>query len=269
MKVFDLHNDVLTEVKNYKLEIENYPKNCKVVTAIYRGEKTFKEVENILSNYNKIKSKKTYLAFEDIGYNDLDLNKIILYNPLYVSLTHNKENALGYGVNFNCDLKEKGIEVIKFLNQTNITLDVAHLSQKATYRAINLANKVICSHTAFNSVYQNKRNLDDGVIRDIIYKNGIIGLCFVGYFLCESNANIYSVIKHIEYFLGKFGDDNLVIGSDFNGTDYLPYNLNNYLDFFTLKNKLLKLGYSKKTIDKIFYKNAQKYFFKIGETCKK
>ncbi len=261
MKVFDLHNDVLTEVKNYKSEINNYPKNYKIVTAIYRGKRSFNNVKNLLSDYYKLKSKHTYIAFEDIGYKDLDLKALLSYNPLYVSLTHNGENALGYGVNYYKDLKPKGIETIKCLNEYGYTLDIAHLSKKATYSAINLANNVICSHTAFNKVYYNKRNLDDEVIRDIISKNGIIGLTFVGYFLSRKPANLYSVLEHIEYFLGKFSEDNLVIGSDFNGTDYLPKNLENYLGFENLYNLLLEKGYSKNVIEKILFKNAENYFF--------
>ena len=60
----------------------------------------------------------------------------------------------------------------------------------------------------------------------------------------------------------KFGDNNLSIGSDFNGTDYLPYQLKNYDGFYLLKELLLKQGYSNETIDKIFYKNAENYFKK-------
>ena len=109
-------------------------------------------------------------------------------------------------------------------------------------------------------MYKHKRNISSETIKEIIIRNGIIGLTLVGYFLCEKTATIDSVIKHIEYFLQKFGDDNLCIGTDFNGTDYLPINLSTYKDLKNLKNKLLKLGYGFKTIDKIFNKNATKYF---------
>ncbi len=261
MKVFDLHNDVLTEVKNYKSEIESYPKNFKIVTAVYRGGRSFQEVKKLLLNYSKIKTKNTFIAFEDIGYVDLDFNILLSYKPLYVSLTHNEENVLGYGVNCSLNLKQKGVDIVKILNENNVVLDVAHLSEKSTYSAINLANRVICSHTAFNGVYLHKRNLSDEAIRDIISKNGIIGLTFVGYFLSNEKADLYSVIKHIDYFLEKFGDNNLSIGSDFNGTDYLPVNLKNYDGFYLLKELLLKNGYSNETVDKIFYKNAERYFF--------
>ena len=261
MKDFDLHNDVITEVKNYKKEILKYPKNSKIITAIYRGNKSFLECENLVKNYQALHFKNTYLAFEDIGYNHLDIYKLLSYKPLYCSLTHNKENLLGYGVDKNLPLKEKGYETISILNEYGVPLDLAHLSIKGCYGAINKANKVLCSHTAFSEVYKSRRSIDGELIKDIISKKGIVGLCFVGYFLDENKADVFSVIKHIEYFLGKFGEDNLSIGSDFNGTDYLPRNLKNYVGFYVLEKELKKLGYTKKTIDKIFYKNACNYFF--------
>lgn len=260
MKVFDLHNDVLTEVKNYKKEILNYPNNYKIITAVYRGNRTFKEVITLLDNYSLLKSKNTRLAFEDIGYNDLNFNKLLSYKPTYCSLTHNKENLYGYGVDINLDIKEKGKDAIKKLNENNIPLDLSHLSQKGCYSAIKLANRVLFSHVAFSGIYPHKRNICDGLIKEVLAKNGIIGLTFVGYFLADKNADIYSVIKHVDYFLSRFGDDNLSIGSDFNGTDYLPKNLKNYVGFYNLKKELIKCGYSKNTIEKIFYKNANKFF---------
>ena len=261
MKVFDLHNDVLTEVKNYKKEILSYSKNCKIITAIYRGNRNFKETVKLINDYKKINSVNTYLAFEDIGYEDLEISRLLSYNPLYCSLTHNKENVFGYGVDTNLPLKKRGYEIIDVLNEYGVSLDIAHLSEKGVYSAINKANRVICSHTTFSGVYKCKRSISDGLIKDIISKKGIVGLCFVGYFLGENTADINSVIKQIDYFLGKFSSDNLCIGSDFNGTDYLPKNLKNYVGLYRLENELKKLGYPSETLNKIFYKNAYNYFF--------
>ena len=260
MKVFDLHNDVLTEVKDYKKEILNYPKNVKVITAVYKGNKDFNSVEKLVENYTRINAKNTLLAFEDIGYKDLNIERLISFKPLYCSLTHNKENQFGYGVDYNYPLKKRGMEIIQKLNDNNIPLDLSHLSKKGCYRAIKLANKVLYSHVAFSEVYKHKRNIDGELIKDVITKGGIIGLTFVGYFLTDKEASIKSVIKHIDYFLSKFGDDNLAIGSDFNGTDYLPKKLKNYVGFYNFKNELVKTGYSLSTIDKIFYKNASRFF---------
>ena len=56
MKVFDLHNDVLTEVENYSKEILSYPKNVKVITAIYKGNLSFNDAINLSENYLKLNS---------------------------------------------------------------------------------------------------------------------------------------------------------------------------------------------------------------------
>ncbi|MBO5926180.1 MAG: membrane dipeptidase, partial [Clostridia bacterium] len=122
------------------------------------------------------------------------------------------------------------------------------------------AKKVMISHTAFNGVFKHKRNVSDGLIIDVISKGGIIGLTLVGYFLTLKSATIYDVIKHIDYFTSKFGEDNLCIGTDYNGTNYLPKGLTKYTHFITLKEELLKLGYKEETVNKIFYYNAYNYF---------
>lgn len=257
MKFFDLHNDLLTCGKNFNNEVKNYPKKTKVVMAVYRDNFSFIRA---IEKANNLNGKNYFLAFEDIGYKDLDLSVLLNLKPVYVSLTHNKENLLGYGVNEDKPLKDKGIRLVKKLNENGVSIDVSHLSIKGVENVLENSKRVICSHTAFLEVYKHKRNIPKQIIKEIINKNGVIGLTLVGYFLCDGKADINSVIRHIDYFIQNFGDDNLCIGTDFNGTDYLPINLSSYQDFKILKTKLLKLGYKNKTIEKVFYKNANRYF---------
>ena len=264
MKIFDLHNDLLTVNDDYLVEMNSYPEDTSVALAIYKGKLTFTELQNLVEKYKNNPHKNGYLAYEDIGYEGISLDYIINSNPLYVSLTHNPENQFGYGVDNNMPLKKKGIEAVRELSKNGVVLDVAHLAKKGAIDLLNNADRVICSHASFNGVHHHDRNLDDDIMAEIVRRNGIVALTFVGFFLTDENkeATILDVIKHIDYFANKFSINNLSVGTDFNGTDSLPINLKTYKEFENLKNELIKRGYSENDVDKIFYQNAYNYFFK-------
>ena len=248
MRIFDFHNDILTEKADCAAELIKYGgRNLKVITAVFRNKLVFSEA-------CALAEKAKYCAFEDAGYERVDAAKLKTFNPRYVGLTWNGENSLGYGCNFNYGLKPKGINFIKQLS--GVPIDTAHISKHGFKDIIDNAEVVVDSHTAFSGVRRHKRNLEDWQIKLIIEKKGIIGLCLVGYFLTENKTCLISdVINHIDYFANKFGIENLAVGTDFYGTDYLPENLKDYKNFKILVEKLTEKGYNKEDIDKIFYKN--------------
>ena len=257
MKIFDLHNDCLTGCKNY-VKYLNKNSNHFISTAIYKGDLSFNDALKIADYIKHFKNAK--VCFEDVSYNGLKIDEIISLSPLYVSLTYNGENEFGYGVDYDLPLKPKGVEFSKYLSKKGVVIDTAHLSKRGVYTLLDNGCKIINSHTCLNSVYNHKRNITDNVAKNILQNKGLIGLTLVGYFLCEKNATIFDYFKHVDYFLQKFGDDGICIGTDFNGTDYLPKNLTKYRHFSCLKNILIKYGYNNDTICKLFYKNAESFF---------
>ena len=95
----------------------------------------------------------------------------------------------------------------------------------------------------------------------IIEKNGIIGITFVSEFLSCRKAKVDDIVRHIDYFVQRFGVNNLAIGTDFFGTT--PVNgILNYSNFSKIFDRLISLGYSQENIDRISYKNAQEFFMK-------
>ncbi|MBO5713062.1 MAG: membrane dipeptidase, partial [Clostridia bacterium] len=255
---FDLHSDVLTGAKNPLEILDNLGNNVKVCAVIYNGDLSKTDFNNLLKTYNKTTNKNAYLCFENVGYNFLKIDDIIALNPLYVQLTYNGENKYGYGCDFNKKLKPLGVNAVKKLSSNGIYVDVAHLSEKGALDVINYSDKVICSHALFKDVYNHKRNLSKSVIKGIISKNGLIGACLVNYFISSESGdnNLTKFFKHIDYFLQNFGDDSLAIGTDFFGSDSFVNDIDGYNKISNLKNAFLNNGYSLKTVDKIFYKNA-------------
>ena len=101
MKIADFHNDILTS-KGFDCLPKDYGEH-KIVTAIYKGNMTFDSALTLAD-------KSKYIAFEDVGYDDLNEDKLLGKSPIYVGLTWNDENQFGYGCDYSFGLKNKGIE---------------------------------------------------------------------------------------------------------------------------------------------------------------
>ncbi|MBO5850940.1 MAG: membrane dipeptidase [Clostridia bacterium] len=260
MKIFDLHNDFLTQCKNYKKIYKKFNKNVILPAVIYSGNLTFNKAFLLAKDYLSF-NKRGFVAFENIGYNDLDFKKLVSLKPLYCSLTYNDENRFGYGVNYNFPIKRKGLKIAKKLNENGVYVDTAHLSKKGLLTLVDNGVKVINSHTAFSAVFNHKRNIDSESITAIINSGGIIGFTFVGYFL-GGNVDLESAFKHVDYFIQKFGYKNLCLGTDFYGSNLFCKGIKSYNDLKKFEKKMLLYGYNKSVIDSIFYKNAQSFFIK-------
>ena len=48
MKIFDLHNDLLTVNVDYLGEMNSYPEDTSVELALYKGKLTFTELKNLV-----------------------------------------------------------------------------------------------------------------------------------------------------------------------------------------------------------------------------
>ena len=244
MRIFDLHNDALTA--------DGVSDRENVIYAVWTSQLTAKKTVEIFNN-----NRNKLLAVEDCGCFD-EFDALIKLKPLYVGLTWNYSNRYAGGVLSNDGLTSLGRQAVSILNENNMVLDVAHLNSKSFSEVVSIADKIICSHTCFESVNSHIRNLTRSQVSDIISKGGIIGLCFVTEFL--GGNTIKEILRHIDWFLSVFGDDNLCIGSDFYGTVNLPVNMADYMDICNLVSAMIYNGYSDCTISKILYGNAAAYF---------
>ena len=279
MTIFDLHNDYPTSGEPCDKAFCPHV----VVQAFWTSEliKPFDYINNYINNKNTTSgfcgktSISTLYAIEDLWFasNSDMLEKVCKLPLMYASLTWNHQNLLAGGANSDGRLTALGANVATQLINCNVALDTAHLNRKSFYDCIELVEnmhlngnnqnqkpKIINSHTCLNSIYNHPRNLTDEQIKKIINLNGIIGLTPVAQFMRSDphNADLTDYIKQIDTYAQKFGVANLAIGTDFYGAPLLS-GLANYNDFKFLAQDLEKLGYSKYTINKIFYKNAYEF----------
>lgn len=262
MKLFDTHNDLLTQKNNFNQILKTFPKQGlnKVVLAIFLSEKNLETLEIVKLVENVKLKKDIYFAIEDISaipYSEIDRLKEI--RPLYCSLTWNYKNKLAGGSFSSTDITKLGYRYIDKIESFS-HIDTAHLNKKS-FRSLSKYTKkpLFNSHTNLTKIHRHKRNLTNKQIKTIIKSNGLVCLCGVKEFLGkESNLDTY--IKSIYYFYKKFGANNLALSSDFLGSDEFPLVYKNYNDFKKIYTKLKEKGISASELEKIFYSNVIKFF---------
>lgn len=270
-EIFDLHNDYFLKLNTNKKR-DSYINNTKIyakgiLSAIWTSELNEEESFSALIRARDYVNEKNniVLSVEDLHFlSNTNLKQFLDIRPVCAGLVWNRTNCIAGGAFESGRLTNFGRQTIKAFEKNNIIVDTAHLNEESFCDVIKIASKpIICSHTAFYGKNPHKRNLKDYQIKQIISGGGIIGLCFVSDFLNGTNkSTVDDVVSQIDYFACKFGINNLSLGTDFYGTDYLPENLKTYKNIsILLSEKLLKLGYTQKAINKIFFENANNFFF--------
>ncbi|MBQ7985736.1 MAG: membrane dipeptidase, partial [Clostridia bacterium] len=210
-----------------------------------------KSYDEIINNKDRVKAILSLEGGEPIETLS-DLDYIKSRGVLMVAPTWNYKNQLGCGVLEKEDtgLTEFGKKAVRRMNDLGILIDVSHLSEKSFWDVTEISTKPICaSHSDSKAVKDNPRNLTDAQFCKIRDMNGCVGINFYPPFLGD---DIKCVIDHIDRFLSLGGEDNIGIGSDFDGVDRLPDGISGCQDM----EKVIKmLPYSEKIRKKIAFEN--------------
>jgi membrane dipeptidase len=201
-----------------------------------------------------------------------ELEKIIEIcgSILYIGFMHWNENRFGGAAGNNAGLKNDGKILLDYLNNRNIAVDLAHAGDNLISDIFNHVDNnnlnipLIASHSNFREVWQHKRNLPDELAKEIIKRNGLIGINFMKDYLGMESA---SVIDHIEYGLKLGAEDILAIGADFFWDDNKPADktyFKKYISATTYPVLLDEIAskFSLEIARKIAYGNAQTYMTK-------
>lgn len=174
-----------------------------------------------------------------------------------LTLVWNGENRIAGGSKSEKGLTDFGKSVIKELNALKICCDLSHCNDKSFFKAVEIANYPIATHSNCRSVCNVPRNLTDEQLKLIAEKNGIIGICFYPLFL---GGDIYcKIYENVCHMLESGLENNICIGSDFDGAK-MDERLSDISKIPFLYGKLAEKGLNKDLLDKFFYKNAENYF---------
>ena len=177
-----------------------------------------------------------------------------------LTLTWNNENPIGGGCNSQKGLTDFGKEVIKNLNELKIATDLSHVNTKTFYKALEIADFPLATHSNCYEICPHQRNLTLEQIKLIAEKNGIIGLTFYPLFL---GGDVFEKIYQNIFLLCENNlENNIAIGTDFDGAQ-MDKKLQKTSDIPSLYHYLEKRGLKKSLLNKIFFENGYKFIAKL------
>lgn len=186
-----------------------------------------------------------------------------------MGLTHNDRNQLGDGAGeANAGgLTELGFQAIEEMNRLGMVVDLAHLSDKGFYDALEISKRpLIVSHACCRTIRDDKRNLSDTQIHALAKRDGLVGVAFISRFLAANPATIDDVVNHISHIARLVGVEHVGLGSDFDGTTPLPKGLEDVTRLPGITRLLLERGFSDDDVVKILGGN---YLRVLQETLPK
>lgn len=255
--LFDLHNDFATRFLN--ADYCRFRSTNTVVAAIWASELT--DAESIVNDITGRLTEAGHapIAIEDIGFlaRGERFRQFDFSRYFYCSLTWNYNTDFAGGALDDGRLTPLGKSAIRAIEDSGCYIDLAHLNKNSFYDVLDCAKKVLCSHTGFNN---HPRSLDECQIKALAERNVVIGLCTVQAFTDAHSAIRFADV--IDRFVQKYGCDNLALGTDFNGSDDIPDEINDYDKLLNVRKLLINRGYSQSDVNKIFFENANTLYNK-------
>jgi len=91
---------------------------------------------------------------------------------------------------------------------------------------------------------------------------GVVGISLAAAHLGADKVNIDTVCEHILRYLSLGGENTVVFGCDFDGTQNLPLGISDISDMPSAADALIEKGVSANIVDKILFSNAYNFMEK-------
>lgn len=177
----------------------------------------------------------------------------------YIGLLHFSSNEAGYpaygrGRRDTEGLTSWGFELVERCEAEGVLVDLAHINRRGFLDACSVANKPpIVSHTGVLGVFEHWRNIDDGQLRAVAEKGGVVGVIFCPKFI--GGDGLEPVVEHLKHIIDVVGEDAPALGSDWDGFIVPTQPLKDPRGLPLLTDALLAAGLSSKAIGKILRGN--------------
>ena len=253
------------------MKVGEHPDLAKVVSAPKDAYRLQKEGKRAI-----------YIGIENGYVIGKDLSMVETYYDLgvrYMTLCHSSNNDISdsstdpTGTDHG-GLSPFGKDVVAEMNRLGMMVDVSHTSDQAVWDVLSVATvPIIASHSNARAVFDHPRNLSDDLLEAIAENGGIVqvNLLYVAPddpVTGERIANVLDVVDHIDHIVTVAGIDHVGIGTDFDGGAVVNGCEDvSKLEAITLE--LVKRGYTKNEIRKIWSGNILRVFREVEKACKK
>ena len=171
-------------------------------------------------------------------------------------------------------LTDQGVELLKRMQELGIALDVTHLCDESMAQAFELYDgPTWASHHNCRSIVNWDRQLTDDQIRELIRRDGVIGVAmdaimlYDGWVYGETSSEVVdleSAVDQLDHICQMAGNTRHIgIGTDLDGgfgTEQTPRDLKSIADVASLAPRMEKRGYSEDDINALFHGNWLRIF---------
>ena len=180
-------------------------------------------------------------------------------------------------------LSDFGREVVREMNRLGMLVDVSHVSDETFWDVLEVATKpVIASHSSSRALVDVPRNMSDDMLRAVGENGGVVMVNFGGAFIDPRKAGVGLVLwdalihggpspvplarllDQIEHVAHVAGADHVGLGSDFDGTLFLPEGASDVSGFPAITAGLLERGWSEADVRKLLGENTLRVLDRAG-----
>jgi membrane dipeptidase len=258
---------------------DTFVKNLRALRELFASvSDQFMVVRNV-AEYRAARAAGKHAAFIGIqGGNALDespdsLDRIEDDVVLRITLVHLSSSRLGTTSSplaaGDQGLTARGRDFVRRMNQKRIFVDLAHISKKGFWDALEVHDRtqpLLVTHTGVSGVFEHWRNLDDAQLRAVADLGGTVGVMYQSSFLGDRllGGSADYIVRHLEHIVKTVGPDHASLGSDWDGAILPPRDMPTCLELPKLVELMLRHKLPTDTIQKILGKN----FLRVVETLR-
>jgi membrane dipeptidase len=189
-----------------------------------------------------------------------------------------------------------GEAIVREMNRVGMLVDISHVSADTMRHALKVSlAPVIASHSSAFAIAPHPRNVPDDVLKLVARNGGVIMVNFYpGFITAEAaraqkdavktyramkkqyaneaefkvawgqwkkehaipNGSVHDVVDHIEHIIRVAGIDHVGLGSDFDGIDMVPRQLEDVSTYPYITQELLNRGHGPEAIRKVLGENT-------------
>lgn len=184
------------------------------------------------------------------------------------ALVWNHPNSIGTPAKVSADerLTDYGITVVHEMQRLGMAVDVSHLNEGGFWDLFRRGHvPPMASHSCCRALCDHFRNLTDDQIRAMIQYGGYIGVNFYPVFLsADGKADSVTIAQHIDHICQLGGAEIVGFGSDFDGIECFPEDVQHPGQMGNLLDALRDYGYSEEALRGICGQNLLDYFARIA-----